>query len=119
VEMRHHMSATETGTVLPSGAIRTSGLLIAGEHVTAGHGRHFHTTQAPTGEPGRAGSDDLRRGRRPRSGRTLVGSGTEETFGRVVPIIEVHQRHRVGTPRRGLTRSYSARDTVRAAFPGR
>jgi benzaldehyde dehydrogenase (NAD) len=46
VEMRHHMSATETGTVPPSGAIRTSGLLIAGEHAKAGHGRHFHTTEA-------------------------------------------------------------------------
>ncbi|WP_405521923.1 hypothetical protein OG426_02000 [Streptomyces canus] len=113
------MSATETGTVSPSGAIRTGGLLIAGEYAKADHGRHFHTTEALTGEPDRAGRDDLRRGRRPRGGRTSAGSGAEETFGPVVSIIEVDQRHRVRTLRHSLTRSYSARDTVCAAFPGR
>ncbi|MBW8822570.1 MAG: salicylaldehyde dehydrogenase, partial [Streptomyces sp.] len=44
------MSATETEAPT-SGAVRTSDLLIAGEHVAARDGRYFHTTEALTGEP--------------------------------------------------------------------
>ncbi len=44
------MSATETEAPT-SGAVRTSDLLIAGEHVAARDGRYFETTEALTGEP--------------------------------------------------------------------
>ncbi|WP_329344650.1 aldehyde dehydrogenase [Streptomyces sp. NBC_01352] len=44
------MSATETEAPT-SGAVRTSDLLIAGEHVAARDGRYYETTEALTGEP--------------------------------------------------------------------
>ncbi|KUN57999.1 salicylaldehyde dehydrogenase [Streptomyces canus] len=44
------MSATEI-TAPTSGAVRTSDLFIAGEHVAAKDGRYFETTEALTGEP--------------------------------------------------------------------
>jgi acyl-CoA reductase-like NAD-dependent aldehyde dehydrogenase len=50
VEVTHHMSATETEAP-PSGAVRTSALLIAGEHVTTRDGRYHETTESLTCEP--------------------------------------------------------------------
>jgi benzaldehyde dehydrogenase (NAD) len=44
------MSATDTEAPTP-GTVRTSDLLIAGEHVAARDGRYFETTEALTGEP--------------------------------------------------------------------
>ncbi|WUA29401.1 aldehyde dehydrogenase family protein [Streptomyces canus] len=44
------MSATEAEAPT-SGTVRTSDLLIAGEHVAARDGRYFRTTEALTGEP--------------------------------------------------------------------
>ncbi|MGW2890026.1 aldehyde dehydrogenase family protein [Streptomyces griseoruber] len=44
------MSATETEAPM-SGAVRTSDLLIAGEHIAAKDGRYYATTEALTGGP--------------------------------------------------------------------
>src|SRR5437868_7112063 len=46
VEATQHMSASETEAPT-SGAVRTSDLCIAGEHVAARDGRYFETTGAP------------------------------------------------------------------------